>query len=327
MAKRVKISEKELRELYENKKFNTYEIAEKFKCCQATIWKNLIKFGIKRRLPHELNSHVPSKEELIELYSKKKLSTWAIERGYGFSRGTVHRKLKEYGITTRDRADSHIFSFRKNFSGNLIEKAYMIGFRLGDLGVRKVWPNSKTILVASGSTIKEQIDLIKELFEPYCKVWIKAAKNGKINIQASLNESFDFLLSKNFPRWTMNDKRYFFSFLAGFTDAEGNFGVYNGMARYQLGNYDFKLLLKIRSLLNKFKIPCKKLYLAKMKGKINKQGFKYNSDYYTLRIHKKSDLLKLNEELSPFIKHKNKIKDLNIMVTNIIDRNNKYDKR
>jgi hypothetical protein len=327
MAERVIILEEELRELYSNKKLNTYQIAEKFDCCQATIWKTLIRFGITRRKSHELNSNVPSKEELIRLYSKDKLSTWQIEKKFGYSRGTVHRKLKEHKIPTRDRADSHIFNERNDFSGNLIEKAYLIGFRLGDLGVRKIWPNSKTICVASGSTIKEQIDLIKSLFEPYCKVWIGKAKNGKINIQAPLNESFSFLLSKEFPEWVAGNRQNFFSFLAGFSDAEGNFGVYNNMARYQLGNYDYQLLLKIKDCLNNFNIPCSKLYVGKMKGRINKQGYKYNSDYYTIRIHRKEELLKLNKEIKPFIKHKNKIKDLNKMITNIIERNNKYGKK
>jgi len=327
MAERVIISKEKLKELYEDKKLNTYEIAEKFDCCQATIWKNLIKFDIKRRTPNELNSNVPSKDELIRFYTKDKLSTWAIEKKYGFCRGTVHRKLKEYGLATRDLADSHIPPGRKDFSGDLKEKAYLIGFRLGDLGVRKIWPNSKTISVASGSTIKEQIDLIKRLFEPYCKIWIKEAKNGKINIMAHLNESFSFLLSKDFPKWVSKDRKNFFSFLAGFSDAEGNFGVYNKMARYQLGNYDFQLLLKIKGCLNKFKLNCSKLYVHKMKGKINNQGYKYNSDYYSIRICRREELLKLYKEIKPFIKHKNKVKDLNNMLANIIQRDKKYGKR
>ena len=326
MAKRVLISKGVLKELYEDKKLNTYELAEKFKCCQATVWKKLIKFNIKRRTPHELNSNIPTKNELIQYYINNKLSTWAIEKKYGFCRGTIHRKLKEYGLLTRDRADSHILPGRKDFSGNLIEKAYIIGFRLGDLGVRKIWPNSKTISVASGSTIKEQIDLIKQLFEPYCKIWIKEARNGKINIMAHLNESFDFLLSKDFPEWVSVNKHHFFSFLAGFSDAEGSFSIHNHAGCYQLGNYDYPLLLKIKKDLNKFEIPCSKLYVAKMKGKRNNQGYVYNSDYYSIRISKKQDLLNFCNELKPFIKHKNKIEDLKKVEANIIERNNKHGK-
>lgn len=320
MSHQLIISKESLVDLYEKQKLTTYQIAKKLNCCQGTIWKRLVQFGIKRRTPYELNSNVPSKEQLIDYYLNKKLSTWKIEKIYRFSRGTVHRKLKEYGINTRDLATSHITNFRKDFSEDKIEKSYLIGFRLGDLGVRKIWPKSRTITVASGSTIKEQIALIKNLFEPYCKVWIKEAKNRKINIQASLNESFSFLLSKDFPEWTSYNEKNFFSFLAGFSDAEGNFGVYNKMACYQLGNCDYPLLMRIKFCLNKFNIPCGDLYRHKMKGKINSQGFRYNSDYYTLRISRKEVLLKFAEKIKPYIKHKNRIKALNIVINNLMNR-------
>lgn len=324
MPKVVSISEKELQTLYTNKRLTMSQIAKIFGCCQATIWQKLVKFNIKRREPHELNSNVPSKERLIDLYLNKKLSTWQIEKGYGYSRGTVHRKLKEFSIKTRDRADSHIIFERKNFSGNLIEKAYLIGFRIGDLGVRKIYPNSKTICVASGSTIKEQIELIENLFKEYGKTWIQKTNDGKINIQANLNESFEFLLSKEVPKWILNDKKYFFSFLAGFTDAEGWIGVYNKMATYSLGNTDLKILLIIRKNLNKFGVYCGKVYTNKRKGKPTTEGYFFSSDYYQLRVNKKVDLLRLFMKLKPYVKHKNKIKDLNGAIENIKRRNMKY---
>ncbi|MFA4854977.1 MAG: hypothetical protein WC634_00110 [archaeon] len=87
----VKITKKELIELYIKQGLTTFEIAEKYNCCQATIWKRLKQFGIKARLPRSPNQNVPSKETLLELYGKKRLSSWEIEKLYGFSRSTVHR--------------------------------------------------------------------------------------------------------------------------------------------------------------------------------------------------------------------------------------------
>ena len=320
MSKRVEISKRLLKQLYEKEGFNTFQIADKLKCCQATIWKRLKKYGIKPRLPGVERANL-SKEKLEELYLNKKLSTWEIEKKLSIPRGTIHRKLKEFDIKTRDRADSHIIFFRKDFSGNLIEKAYLIGFRLGDLGVRKVYPNSKTILVASGSTIKEQIDLIKRLFERYGRIWIKDS-NSKTNIQAYLNESFNFLLSKECPDWILNNKSTFFSFLAGFSDAEGNIGVYNKMARFSLGNYNKELLFNIYKTLNKYGIRCNKPISDKRKGKFNCEGYKYANNYWHLKICNKNDLLILFTELKPYIKHKNKIKALNSAMENIKLRNN-----
>jgi len=326
MPNKIDISKEKLSKLYEKDKLTTYQIAGKLGCCQATIWKRLIQFGIKRRRSYELNSNIPTKKELLRYYIKNKLSTWKIEKKYGFCRGTIHKKLREYGIKTRDRADSHIIYPRKNFSEDLIEKAYLIGFRIGDLGVRKICPNSKTISVASGSTIKEQIDLIRGLFEGYGKIWIQKTKDGKINIQANLDESFNFLLSKEFPGWIEKNKEHFFSFLAGFTDAEGNISISNNMAYYGLGNYDQKLLFMIHKNLNKFGIICKEPRSDNRNGQMNSQGYRYNSNYWGFRVYNKKYLLNLLLELRPYIKHENKIKALNIAIANIDNRNKLYNK-
>jgi hypothetical protein len=323
MTQRLSISRGELKELYEKKKLTTYQIAEKLDCCQGTIWKRLKEFKIKRRKPHELNSNIPSREILINLYKNKKLSTWEIEKKHGYCRGTVHRKLKEFKIGTRGRAESHISFPRKNFSGNLIEKAYIIGFRIGDLGVRKIHPGSKTICVASGSTKIEQIELIKGLFENYGPVWIQKLKNGKMNIQANLDESFNFLVSKETPRWVTKTKKAFFSFLAGFTDAEGHIGIHNGMAQFSLGNYDYNLLKLIDQKLKKFGLKIN-FFSDKRKGKKNNEGYIYRDNYHSIRIYKKEDLLVFFKEVGRYMKHKNKIEDLKKAKDNIIRRNKKW---
>ena len=322
MSQKIEISFSQLSELYLNRKLNTYQIAKKFNCCQATIWKRLVQCNIKRRTPYELNSNVPSKDELLEYYTNKKLSTWKIEKEYGFSRGTIHRKLKEYEIDTRNRADSHITNPRKDFSGNLIEKAYLIGFRLGDLGVRKIYPNSKTITVASGSTIPEQIDLIKDLFKEYGAVRIKTTKRNKTNVWVGLNESFNFLF-KEVPEWVKEDQKYFLSFLAGFTDAEGNIGIYNKQAVFQIGNYERPILLFILENLNNLGIICRGPYESDTRNYFNKDGFRHNQNYFQIRVSRKDSLLRLFSLIKQYLKHKNKIKALKKAEENIILRNNR----
>jgi hypothetical protein len=202
-------------------------------------------------------------------------------------RGTIYRKIKELGIM-RDRATSHIIYPKKDFGENLIEKAYLIGFRIGDLRVRKQYKNSKTICIACSSTIPEQIELIDSLFSKYGRVWIKKYKETKIiHSETFVNESFNFLLSKKVPGWVLNSKICFFSFLAGFIDAEGHIGIYNGMARFSIGNYDSKILFMIHNNLKKYKINCKKPFSDNRKGKANNQGYEYRQNYWNLSINKK----------------------------------------
>jgi hypothetical protein len=319
---KIKISEEQLRDLYEKEKLTTFQIAKQLGYCQATVWKTLKKFKIKSRLPGVERVNI-SKEKLEELYNNKKISTWEIEKITKIPRSTIHRKLKEYKITTRDRAIAHIINFRKDFSGDLIEKAYLIGFRIGDLGVRKIYPNSKTITVASGSTIKEQIDLIENIFKNYGLVRISVTKKGKTNIWVALNESFEFLLSKEFPRWVLKDKNFFFSFLAGFIDAEGSIGVYNKMARFSLGNYNKEILFIIYGALLRYDIKLRQPFSDKRKGKKNNEGYIYRENYWNLRINNKSELEKFLILIKPYIRHANKIKSLNNALLNINERNNK----
>ncbi|HUS49975.1 MAG TPA: hypothetical protein VMZ91_07400 [Candidatus Paceibacterota bacterium] len=323
---RTNIKKKDLEKLYKKQKLTTYEIAEKYDCCQATIWKKLVEFNIPRRTPYELNSNVPSKKELIKLYIDKKLSTWEIQKRHGYSRSTIHRKLKKYRIKIRSPAKSHIIYPRKDFSGDLVEEAYLIGFRIGDLRVRKIW-NGDTINVDCGSTIVEQIDLIKKLFESYGNVWIsKPTKSRRTQVEVKLNTSFSFLLSKEVPKWVLNNKKPFFSFLAGFIDAEGSIKVYKNQARLQIGNYDSNLLFLIRKKLNDFGIECPRVYETDTSNYITPDGYHHNQNYWQLKMCKKTFLLELFKLIEPFIKHQNKIKDLKIAKLNILNRNNKFRK-
>lgn len=325
--KYTEIPKNELRNLYGNQKLTTYEIADIYNCCQATIWKRLHQFDIKTRFPW--NAVDLPKTKLKDFYTRKKLSTWEIEKRYGYPRGTVHRKLCEYGIRRRTSAEAHIIYSRKNFNGNKIEKAYLIGFAMGDLRVRKVYPNSETIHVDCGSSKKEQIDLISNLFKPYGRVWISQPnRKGHIQIECFLNKSFEFLLKKRITsdRWILGNKKYFSAFLAGFTDAEGCISISKlGQAFYSLGNYNFRLLGQIRNKLIKLGIRCSKLTEGKTKGRrFGRNKHVHNQNYWHFSIHRKTSLLKFFDLIGRYLRHLNKIQAIQKAKQNIRLRNEKY---
>jgi intein/homing endonuclease len=121
----------------------------------------------------------------------------------------------------------------------LIEKAYLIGFRLGDLNVRQ---HCLLIDIKTNTTKIDQINLFRKLFENYGHVYIKEYKNNFVNMEVLLNQSFSFLISKkgDIEQWILNDNSYFLAFLAGYIDTEGNIGVY--CKRVRVGSYDKNLL-------------------------------------------------------------------------------------
>lgn len=323
----IEISKSKLDVLYRKQRLSTFEIAKHLRCCQTTVWKRLLKFGIPPRPPGVFAVDVPM-ERLEMLYLRRGYSTWEIEKRFGYTRSRVYRKLHEYGIPTRNIAEAHIQYVRKNFSGSKFEQAYLIGFAMGDLRVRKTSPRSETIHVDCGSTQEAQIRLITQLFKPYGRVWVgKSNRRGVRQIECFLDDSFRFLLTPRqlADRWITVRKDYFAAFLAGFTDAEGCISISGeGQSYYSLGNYNRLLLQQIRRELIRFGIPVGKLCESKIKGRMTFDIYRHNQNYWSLRIVRKICLLKLFVLIGPFLKHADKVKALARARRNIVLRNRKY---
>lgn len=318
------ISKELIENLYINQGLTTYQIAGELNCCQATIWKRLHEFDIKPR--YHWNKTDLEREDLKKWYIDQKLSTWKIEKMFDYPRSTIYKKLKEFKIPIRNISSSHIIFRRKDFKGDKLEKAYLIGFRLGDLYVIKRGVKSETISVKCASTHKSQIKLFKKLFSKYGHIIEgKSTKEGKINIEGSLNLSFSFLIDKD-PgsyRWVF-DEKYFFAFLAGFSDAEGSFFLSRNQAIFSLGNYDNLLLRKIKNGLLNFGVEISGPTTHFRKDRMWSNGYRSNSDYHILSCARKKYLVKLLNSLAPFIQHSDKIRAMQKLRLNIQKRNQKF---
>jgi len=80
----------------------------------------------------------------------------------------------------------------------------------------------------------------------------------------------------------------------------------------------------MKNKLSEFGININGPYQSNNKGTYNNQGYIYNENYNQLALTKKFYLLNLLNNLKPHIKHKNKIRDLNSAISNILERNRKY---
>lgn len=327
----IEIPQNELKELYEKQKFTICDIADIYDCCQTTIWKKMEKYEI-RRLPNGRRTFIISKSKLKELYVKRRLSSRKIAKIYRCAYSTIDYKIRKYGFPVKTLAAAHITTLRKNFDESKSNKAYLIGFAMGDLRVRKKFPNSETINIDCGSTQKAQVNLIFKLFKKYGRIWIsKPNKKGVTQIECFLNNSFDFLLNKRIliDKWILKNKRYFWAFLAGFTDAEGCISVSksNNQAYYSLGNYNQFLLRQIRNYLLHNKIDCPKLSEYKTKGKVCFNKYFHNQNYWQIRICRKESLLTLFNFIGPYLKHSTKKKGLQIAKRNIALRDKLFWKK
>ena len=268
-------------------------------------------------------SQVITKKFLSNVYLKKGLSTWAIEKKFGLSRSRVYNALKKHNIVPRSIANSHIRYKRLDFSGDKCEKAYLLGFAIGDLRVRTLnGKRGETISIGCGSTKSAQIKLIYNLFSKYGRVWRgKPDKRGVTNIEAFLNRTFYFLLPKiREYKWCIKHKKHFFAFLAGFTDAEGSFYISRGQAFVSWGNYDVAILNFIKKGLEKFGIVTHKICQDNLKGFIGKHGYVRNQNYSHLSCSRKKLVGKMLQELRPLILHQDKLSSMANLRRNLIMR-------
>lgn len=309
------LSKKDLRKLYIGQKLSTYKIAKAFSCGPTTIYQYLKLYKIKTRPLKRINL---TKDELKSLYIDKKLSLSRIAEIYKCCPTVILDKMKKYGIPRRTISETSTRHPKNNFNGDSIEKSYLIGFRLGDLRVRK---DHNLIGIGCGTTKPKQIQLIKTLFSPYGPIWItKKDKNGAFHIDCSLNSSFRFLLLKynSIPKWILRNKKNFFGFLAGYTDAEGNIGISQERAKFRIRSYDKEILYQLHNRLRNLNI--KSLFGLDQKSHIAKRGVVFRKDSWQIVVNERKSLLKLFKFLEPLIKHKKRKSDLLKAKKNVISR-------
>lgn len=349
-CKEVYISRKDLIRLYLKNKLSTRDIAKRYNCGKSTIESKLRKYGIPVRSRSEALRLIPraekykiSREELKKLYWKKKLSAYKIAEIYNCSPSAISSKLKKSKIPRRTDVEGIILTnnercraiakavsrySKQNFNGTGAEKAYLIGFSVGDMNVTKK-KYGETIYVASSTTKNEQVGLMKSLFKQFGHIRIdkkkentKRGETDRLQFTAYLNLSFDFLLNKKdrIERWILERDDYFLSFLAGYIDAEGSFGVYNGFGSFALGSYDKNIIHKIHNRLRFFNIKTETPRIMVKGGYVDKRGVRTFKDLWSLRIRRKNELDKFINFIEPYIKHLKRKKDLLKVKGNIASR-------
>lgn len=124
------------------------------------------------------------------------------------------------------------------------------------------------------------------------------------------------------PKWIRNNANNLSAFAAGYIDAEGNFGINQGRARFSVGSYDKNILHRIHRWLTEEKINSK-LRLIGKKGEERPEGYRFNNDLWRLNVNEAQSLLKFINIIKLFINHRKRIEDINAVLNNIKIRKQK----
>lgn len=262
-----------------------------------------------------------NKRTVCHLYREKRLSPYRIADQLGCSFSTITNRLREWGVPLRTKAQAQMRYPRHTFSGNRTEAAYMLGFRVGDLNVYKPFSkNSETIVARCHTTDAVQVILMKQLFSSYGKVQISQSFHG-FTVNCYLDDSFLFLLPKEdkVEAWIRKNELCRRAFFAGYTDAEGNFIINQGRARFKIDSYDSNILTWAHHWLCNSGIRAKLRRIA-VQGQSQGQGMIYNADLWRLNINEAHSLKKFIDMLSPHLKHKRRLQHARAMSRNIMKR-------
>ncbi len=160
-----------------------------------------------------------------ELYWNQQLSIPKIAKRIGMPKTNVEYWMKKHRIPRRGLLKYP----RLPFDGTPSERAYIFGFRWGDLYAA---PSGKGIVVSTTTTHPAMVELFRKTFSKYGHVYLHPTYNaGKDSYQwclkVLLDLSFSFLLrrSDRLPLWITEETSIFSHFLAGLFDAEGSIEI------------------------------------------------------------------------------------------------------
>ena len=226
---------KDLEKLYLGDKLSAMRIAEAYglkyktpKVAESTILYHLKRNGIKRRDSVALSTKFS--EETVDEWVRRYQEGESLKgiAGGELSPVAVFSRLRKRGMKLRDKVEAQIQAVskyeRKPFSGDKIEKAYLVGLRYGDLDAVR---HGRAIRVRVSTTHPAMAELFESLLSPFGMVHRyprKAQFTGyEWTLECDLDSSFEFLLKKpRIAELELLGEGEFSAFLAGFFDAEGS---------------------------------------------------------------------------------------------------------
>lgn len=259
-------------------------------------------------------------EKWIKLY-KAGHSTRQIAKYFHRGQKTVWRHLSRVMKLRPSLRDGPKYP-KRSFSGDLIEKAYLLGLRYTDLSAQK---HRKQIQVRLSTTHPAMLNLFADLFGKYATVKCYPINKGwkrdyEWTTYCYINSSFEFLkVTKHLPSWILKDDAIFLSFFAGCVDGDGSISIEHRRRElwYPVIHFYSQNKLMIYYIFQKLKEmgynPT--INVIQNKGSETYRKYRLNSDIWALHLRKRSETIRLLKYLP--LKHAEKVEKQKIILEDV----------
>lgn len=261
-------------------------------------------------------------ELLRKLYWQDCLTIRQIAQELRLSRREVRRNLGKLG-PIRTARKGRIF-WSGPFSGDLRERAYLMGLRAGDINARRT--SHFTILARVSSTHQAMLELFRWSFAPYGQCNAEPRRvflsGYDWQLKMELDESFEFLVDESQEIPSEGDQFYWF--LAGLADSDGSWCLFGDKGKtacaFMISSQSKLLLERTKTRLVK---ECyhAKLYLDKKKGTTKtirgvngSREITLTKDLWRLDIHRREEVRALARRLLPISRHSEKRRKMFLML-------------
>lgn len=252
---------------------------------------------------------------LRRLYVDQGLSARKLAIRFRCSAQTVMNRCIEIGLPLHAVGRARWRYQKHKFTGNDADRAYLLGFAIGDLSVHRFSEHGDTIVARCHTTQWDQVDVMRKCFAPFGHVTISQSNHG-YHVSAYLDAlSFDFLTHHHVvPAWVRSNAQW--AFMAGYSDAEGNFIINQGRARMKIDAYDHHVLLWMHRRFMDNGIRSK-LRRIGVRDEIRIDGTRYTADLWRLNVNRASDLARAIRLLLPYALHRKRKRDMRCCLANI----------
>jgi hypothetical protein len=271
-------------------------IVARFGCSDGVIYRILEESGVARSARR---ARVPIREA-VQLYVQDGWPLSRISEKFGVSSFTVARYLREAGVVLRNGTEARQPPGRRPCPNSVVFRAYILGLAWGDFSVRRHGKAGLTVSVSSSTTHPEQAALIREVFGPFGPVYDWENRS----FRASLDMSFWFLAEKyrgSVPE-RVRGQEASAAFAAGYIDAEGSFGVYDGRARFKLDLYDREVVSWLQRWCRAIGVRSRFRRVARA-GDPRPDQSTFRMDLWRLNVNDGLSLLRFIATLEPYLRH------------------------